>query len=161
MIYGWIVGLAAAIIGGISALAFRKNGVYNPPVVPLPTSVPEPLPVPPPLLWDTPQNVKHSIRVICDQEGLTFLQKELACDICSCESGFKPMAKLVNGPNSIDRGLFQWNSLYHPQITDKIAYDPEKSTRLACKAILAKETHSLWSASQHCWNKNARYDGII
>lgn len=114
-----------------------------------------------PYLWDTKESIRHSMRVIGDEFGMSVIQKDLLCDICQCESQFNIRAKLVNSPTSIDRGLFQWNNRYHPEITDVIAYDPEKATRLACKAILNKQAHALWSASEKCWNKTGKYKAII
>lgn len=115
----------------------------------------------PKYLWDNKQNILHSMRLIGDEESLSVLQKDLLCDVCGCESGFNIHAKLVNSPTSIDRGLFQWNNKYHPEITDDIAYDPEKTTRLACKAIKNHQAHTFWSASEHCWNKTHKYDSIL
>lgn len=126
------------------------------PVPNVPVEPPQPIIVPPKYLWDTQVNIIHSMRMIGDEFFLSVLQKDLLCDICRCESGFKLTAKLVNSPTSIDRGLFQWNNKYHPEITDAIAYDPEKATRLACQAI--KSGKNYWPASQKCWNKTGKYD---
>lgn len=111
--------------------------------------------------WIGVTHVRHNLRVICDEMGLSPLQKDCATDICSCESGFNPHAKLINNPTSIDRGLFQWNGLHHPEITDIIAYDPEQNARLACKAILAGKMHEYWSASEHCWNRTGKYNSLL
>ena len=119
------------------------------------------LPVEESLLWDTISNIKHSMRVIGDEEGLTWVGKNLLCDICRCESGFKLDARLENNPKSIDRGLFQWNNYWHPEITDEMAYNPEKATRLACKAIKQGKVKAYWNASIHCWNKNGKYNIFI
>lgn len=116
----------------------------------------EQIPVPK-YLWDTPQNVRHSLRVIGDEFGLSWTQKDMLCDICYAESGYNPKAKLVNSVGSVDRGLFQWNSYWHPKITDEIAYDPEKNTRLACQAILDGKAMTYWKASAKNWNKNNKY----
>lgn len=112
-------------------------------------------------LWDSKDNIRHSMRVIGDELGLSVIQKDLLCDVCSCEGGYNIHAKLVNSPNSIDRGLFQINNYYHPDVTDEMAYDPEWSTRWACQAIINKQAHSLWSASEGCWNKTGKYNSII
>ena len=126
------------------------------------TMPPTPPPAQPttPLLWDNPDNVRHSIRVIGDKFGFSPHMKDLLCDIAHCESGFNPKARLVNSPTSIDRGLYQWNSKYHPEITDAIAYDPEKSTLLACKALRAGKATLYWSASKSCWNIGGKYDDV-
>lgn len=140
--------------------SIKKKPVESAPIVDHYQEVKEAI-QPPKYLWDTVDNIRHSLRVIGDEFSLTVLQKDLLCDICSCESGFNVHAKLVNSPTSIDRGLFQWNNKYHPEITDEIAYDPEKTTRLACKAILNKQVHTFWSASEHCWNKTHKYDSLL
>lgn len=117
-------------------------------------------PPPPKYLWDTTENVRHSIRVIGDEFGFSPHMKDLLCDIARCESEFKVNAIRENSPTSIDRGLYQWNSLYHPEITDAIAYDPEQNTRLACKALRAGKATLYWSASKHCWNTDGKYDDV-
>ncbi len=129
-----------------------------PPPVVVHTPFPEPKPVPK-YLWDTKTNIRHSIRVIADEEGLTLLQKDLACDIASCESQFVIDVRGRVDPR--DRGLFQWNSKYHPEITDAIAFDPEKNARLGCQAVKQGKAHSYWSASEFCWNANHKYDAIL
>ena len=111
--------------------------------------------------WSTKTAIRHSLRVIGDEFNMTVLQKDLLCDICACESGFNLKAKLVNTPKSIDRGLFQINSYYHPDATDERAYDPEWSTRWACKAIKNKQAMTLWRASSKCWNKTGKYNSLI
>lgn len=111
--------------------------------------------------WGAKDLVRHSIRVIADEEGLTVLQKDLACDIALCESGFDTHAIRVNSPRSVDRGLFQWNDKYHPEITDEIAFNPEKNARLACLAIKMGKAHIYWSASEYCWNKTGKYNSLV
>jgi hypothetical protein len=39
--------------------------------------------------WDTPQKAKHSVRVICDEEGLTVPQKNDLCATIGAESGWQ------------------------------------------------------------------------
>lgn len=150
-------------IAFLQAYLARLRGQQKPPVVVIDhETVRAPVaPLPPKYLWNTKENIRHSIRVIGDELGMTVLQKDLACDICQCESGFVLMARLENSPKSIDRGLFQINSYYHPEATDALAYNPEWSTRWACKAIKNGQAHALWSASQTCWNKTRKYDAII
>ena len=111
----------------------------------------------PKYLWGNPTEVRHSIRVIGDELNMSWTEKDLACDICRCESGFIPTARLENGPGSIDRGLFQINSFFHSGMTDEMAYDPEQNTRWALQAILDGKAIAYWRASSHCWNKNNKY----
>lgn len=133
---------------------------------PLPTPVDTPisvvpLPVMPEiLLWDTPNNVRHSVRVICDQEGLTTSQKNTLCATIQCESaGFNTKAvhpnyvikKGVKTLTSTDYGLCQWNDFYHGReiSPDEALNNPEKAVRLMCK---------YWKAGQQkqwvCYSAN-------
>lgn len=115
-----------------------------------PAPTPPPAPVEPPpaiangaLLWDTPENVRHSIRVICDQEGLTVEQKNILTATLQCESGFNP--KTVH-PNidpksgkvfSTDYGVCQWNDYYHGKeiSPEEAVSNPEKAVRLMCSYV--------------------------
>lgn len=102
--------------------------VPAPPVPPVIQDVPAP-PVPlviqdvpappaPSYLWDTRENARHSVRLICDEEGLAPEEKNLICQVISCESGFN--AKEIH-PNkdekgnifSTDYGIVQVNDFYH------------------------------------------------
>ena len=60
--------------------------------------------------WGTKKDTRHSIRVICDEMGLTVADKNLICACIQQESGFKPLAigpKNKNG--TTDYGLAQFN----------------------------------------------------
>lgn len=93
--------------------------------------------------------IEGVIRRICREKGV---DEELAVRVARCESGLKPNAVNINTTGSKDRGLFQWNDFYHPEVTDAMAFDPTVATELYCKAI--KEGHlSWWNASKECWNK--------
>lgn len=122
---------------------FSKKIVDDTPMIPLdqPVFEPEsPKPVPK-YLWDTPENVRHSVRVICDEEGLSVKQKNELCATVQCESqGFNIHAINQNKDKkgnvlSTDRGIAQWNDHYHgKEISNEDALnDPEKSIRLMCK----------------------------
>lgn len=119
----------------------------NLPVQPTPPA-PEPSP-PQKYLWDTTANVRHSIRVICDEEGLTVEQKNTLCATIECESGFKLDARhdnIVNGKvTSTDWGVCQWNSYYHgKEITpDEAVHNPEKAVRLMCH-YWKRDERKLW-----------------
>lgn len=120
-----------------------------PPVEPL---SPKPTPMPETLLWDTVANIRHSVRVICDQEGLTVKQKNELCATVQAESGFKLTAKLENKKNgktwSTDWGLAQINDHYHigpgksfPSV-DFVLNNPEAVIRWMCKMWL--QGHADW-----------------
>ena len=160
----WFVSLIISLLEIVGlkqkqVIEVKKNEVtpYKPINEVIPPMNPNiPLPVnPPKYLWGNIAEVRHSIRLICDEEGMTLLQKNMCCDIASCESQFNPSVRGRIDPR--DRGLFQWNSRWHPEITDEIAFDPEKNTRLACKAIKQGKTKIYWQASMKCWNKGNKY----
>lgn len=76
---------------------------------------------PPPVLpkyeWDTPEKARHSVRVICDEEGLKLEQKNLICAVIQAESGFNPKAVNYNKDStgqvvSTDWGICQINDYY-------------------------------------------------
>lgn len=95
------------------------------------------------------ETVGEQIRRIAKEEGV---DPELAYRVAKCESALKPDARGINTTGSVDRGVFQWNDKYHPEITDNCAFDVDCATRAFCKAV--KEDHlSWWSASKHCWDK--------
>lgn len=76
----------------------------------------------------------------------------LALRVAKCESALNPQAINTNTDGSRDRGLFQWNDKYHPEVTDDMAFDPIMATKLFCKAERAGNL-SWWNASRKCWNK--------
>lgn len=93
--------------------------------------------------------IKAIIKHVGRAEGVN---PDLAVRVAECESGLDPVARNVNKSGSIDRGLFQINNKYHPEITDKMADDIVLSTRFFCKAF--KEGHlDWWNASKKCWDK--------
>lgn len=99
----------------LTLLAIKKPPVPTPPTIPPtpPQSVTPPTPpIVPKYLWDTPDDIRHSIRVICDEEGLTVAQKNDMCATIKCESNFDLEAKHVNGKTT-DWGLCQINDYYH------------------------------------------------
>lgn len=72
----------------------------------------------PTYLWDTPQNARHSVRVICDEMGLTLAEKNLITAVIQAESGFKNTAVCYNKDKdgnilSKDIGVCQINTHYH------------------------------------------------
>lgn len=52
------------------------------------------------------------------------------------------------GPRGIDRGLWQWNSVAWPQITDLAAFDPASSTEIAFTVSNAYTSFGPWSKSR-------------
>lgn len=92
--------------------------------------------------------VEEKIRKIAKEE---MVDPDLAVRVAKCESSLNPKAVNVNAPDSIDRGVFQINSKWHPHVTEAQAFDVEFSTRYFCKAF--KEGNlKWWNASKTCWD---------
>jgi len=95
------------------------------------------------------ETIEQLIERIAKEENVDPI---LALAVARAESSFNPKARNINAPDSIDRGLYQWNNKWHPEITDEMADDPETATRLFCKAV--KEGHlSWWDNSKPNWSK--------
>lgn len=134
-------------------------------VVVIPTDVP--IIKKDPLLWDTIANVKHSIRLICDEEGLDFEQKNTLCATIGGESGYHTKATYENylfdkktGERylaSTDWGLCQWNDYWHgKEISPEEAMNnPEKAVMLMC-AYWKRGQRNLWIAY-----KNGSYKAYL
>jgi hypothetical protein len=71
--------------------------------------------------------------------------------ISFCESGHRENAVNVNVNKTIDRGIFQLNSI-HKGISNKDAFDFVKNIDYAWKMQTA-QGFSPWNSSKHCWNK--------
>lgn len=82
----------------------------------------------------------------------------LAVRVALCESSLNPKAMLQNRTGSIDRGLFQWNDFYHPEVSDKCAFNIECSTARFCQAVKSGNI-SWWDCSRPCWDKTYKYSG--
>lgn len=118
-------------------------------------AVPTPLvppPEPPKYLWDTPSRAKHSLRVICDEMGMTLEQKNTMCATVMVESGFRINAVNYNKDTkgkvlSTDWGICQWNDYYHGHeiSPDEALTNPERAVRLMGEYWLRGQ-RTLWVA---------------
>ena len=95
------------------------------------------------------ETIEEMIRRIAKEEKV---DEELMVRIALCESQLDPKAVNVNKNGTRDRGLFQINDYWWPEITDEQAFNPEWSTRWACKQVKAGRLH-LWSSSKQCWER--------
>jgi len=93
--------------------------------------------------------IENRIMVIAQEMGVN---SNLAVRVANCESNLNSIAININAKGSVDRGIFQWNDKYHPEISNKCAFDIKCSTRAFCKAV--NEGHlDWWNASKSCWIK--------
>lgn len=106
------------------------------PMPPPQQPIPVPVPAAPKYLWDTKANIRHSIRLICDELELTLIEKNIICAVIQAESGFNLKVERYNtdARKSIDYGLCQYNSYWYISgglITkDQALNDPEFCVRL-------------------------------
>ncbi len=158
-IVSYVLNLLAALKSPTNYSTMPNPQNAPPPIVPQQTTTEPPTPVTPApaqvpsqpagLLWNTIENARHSLRVICDDEGLSVDDKNTLCATVAEESGF--MSYYLSGPKkgmpvrrenflkdgtlwSTDWGICQWNDHYHAtEITPREALDnPEKAIRLMC-----------------------------
>jgi len=129
-------GTISNILITIVSVYFGKTQVYDPIIKKIPQI-------------KNNESVEEKIRRITKEMGVDV---ELAVRVAKCESSLNPQAVNINKTGSKDRGVFQWNDFWHPEITDIMAFDVEVATRLFCKAV--KEGNlKWWSASKPCWDK--------
>lgn len=110
------------VLGIIDLLAPKPKPM---PIEPEPLPEPEaPVVVVPPkpvgLLWGTQKEAWHSVRVLCDEAGLTYAQKNIVCACVYQESGFltNPKPNQNKDPKtghvwSTDYGIAQVNDYWH------------------------------------------------
>jgi len=85
----------------------KRQGLTNPDIPPAPVV----FPVNKKYLWDNKVNVRHSCRVIMDEYGLRWGEKDLLCACIQQESQFNPRAiGKANSNGTVDYGLCQYNT---------------------------------------------------
>jgi hypothetical protein len=94
-----------------------------------------------------PEAIESIIRIIAGDECV---DQDLAVAVAKCESSLNPKAINTNTDGSRDRGLFQINEKWHPEISDEQAFNIETSTRFFCKAFKAGHL-DWWNATKSCW----------
>jgi len=95
----------------------------------------------------TKDRVIDIIEVVCAEEDV---DPRIAIAVAECESGLNPNARRVNRNGTIDRGVFQWNDFYHPEVSDLCAYDVRCATKHFCRAYKSGNLW-WWDASKRCW----------
>ena len=135
-------GIAGYLIDGAPTTAFLAG--YSG------TSIIENLLLKKDVLEISPANVIEAlIKKIAKEEGV---DPDLAARVAKAESKFNPEAKNTNSDGSKDRGLYQINNKWHPEVSDEQAFDPIFSTHFFCKAF--KEGHlDWWDATEISWKK--------
>ena len=98
-----------------------------------------------------PQTTTPTIEQIIANAAKKFgVDPALALAVAKCESALNPKARNVNTTGSIDRGLYQINNHYHPDVSDEQADDPVFAAEWFCQAV-KNGNLSWWNASKPCW----------
>lgn len=135
-------GVAGAVIDGNPTTAFLAGYAGT-------SMIEELLPKKEKEFFSGPESIEDLIRRIAKEEGV---DPDLAVRVARCESSLNPTARNYNSPTSVDRGLFQINSHYHPYVSDQQADDPVFATRFFCQAF-KNGNLSWWNATKKCWDK--------
>lgn len=93
------------------------------------------------------ETITEIIERVCREENVN---PALALRVAKCESSLNPTVTGKNKDGSLDRGLFQINSKWHPEVAPEDAFDPEFSTHFFCRQFKAGRL-SDWNASKTCW----------
>jgi len=93
--------------------------------------------------------IAEIIRKVAENKGI---DPELAVRVADCESGLNPAAVNLNKDGSKDRGLYQINDKWHPEVSDKIAFDIVLSTQFFCQAFIDGHL-DWWKITKKCWEK--------
>ena len=94
------------------------------------------------------ETIEEKIKRIAKEE---MVDADLAVRVARCESSLKPNATNTNTDGSIDRGLYQINSKYHPEVSADQAFNEEFAIRFFCKAF-KNGNLSWWNATKTCWD---------
>lgn len=91
------------------------------------------------LSYNAVARIAHAAGVSCTGERIA-----LAVAVARAESAHKPDARLVNPGNGTDRGLWQINSKYHPNVSDACAYSPSCNARAMARISNGGRKWSPW-----------------
>lgn len=98
-------------------------------------------------------NIEDKIKSKATEMGI---DPELAVRVAKAESGLNPKATNTNKDGSIDRGIYQINSKWHPEVSESQAFDVDFSIDFFCKAV--KDGHiSWWDATKPVWDIDKKY----
>jgi len=95
------------------------------------------------------KSIEAQIRAAATAAGI---DPDLAVAVAKCESSLNPQAVNINADGSTDRGLYQINNKYHPEVTDAQAFNPTFSINFFISAFKAGNI-SWWNSSKTCWDK--------
>lgn len=91
------------------------------------------------------------IRTIGEELGMDNKDITKMIRIAKCESNYREDAVNVNTNKTIDRGIYQLNSI-HKDINNADAFDYIKNIKYAWN-MYQRQGDTPWNSSKHCWNK--------
>jgi hypothetical protein len=91
------------------------------------------------------------IRCLGEKLGKTNQEITTMIRIAKCESGYREDATNFNNNKTLDRGIFQLNSI-HKDISHKDAFDYKKNIEYAWN-METNQGFNPWNSSIKCWNK--------
>ncbi len=133
-------GLKAILQTLVNSLKPSMKPVEPKPIVPIDEVIPDPAPKVEKYDWSTKEAARHSVRLICDEENLSWDMKNRLDKTVEGESNFNPKAVGKINPNgSTDWGIAQWNDRLwigngklFPS-TDYVLTNPEHCIREMCR----------------------------
>lgn len=99
---------------------------------------------------ETEISVEEQIRKIANEAN--FQWTDYLVRLAKCESRLDPFALNSNGQYGIDRGLFQINNKYHPEVINACAFSIECSTKWTIEMI-NKGQQGQWACDKIVLNK--------
>lgn len=93
------------------------------------------------------KTVEQQIRDICKYRGF---DADLAVRVAKAESSLCQKAVNINTDGSRDRGIFQINDKWHPEVSDEQAFDIDFSTNFFITAV-NNGNLSWWNSSKSAW----------
>ncbi len=94
--------------------------------------------------------VKERITAVAEENN--FKWPDYLLRLADCESKFDAKARNDNGIYGIDRGVFQINNKYHPEVSDEQADDVEFAAQWTMDKI-NKGQQNLWACNKIIKNK--------
>lgn len=99
-----------------------------------------------------PENKTVKERIIAIAEKNNFKYTDYLLRLAKCESQFDAKARNDNGDYGMDRGVFQVNNRYHPEVSDAQADDVEFAAQWTMDKI-NKGQQNLWACDKIIKNK--------
>ena len=100
-----------------------------------------------PLLWQPGKPTAREVKAYVQRQALEYgVDPHLALWIVKHESQFNPRAK---GDGEASRGLWQISRIYHPEVSDAVAFNVASSTEWSLERIRSGKAYE-WSTYRFC-----------